>query len=137
MDSNLVHTAGNPPVLIGCSLENAESPKAKELQRAGITVVPLTTKEPLTELLENLHEHQNVSTVLVEAGGGLLGSLLKSQLINAALVFTAPRVLGEKDAPRAFRGLNPINMADAKSAHLIWSGVRGEDIAAWYHFSSS
>ena len=137
LDSNLVHTAGDPPVLIGCSANCADTPKAQELRKNGIEVLSLSSKEPLTELLENLYEHHSVSTVLVEAGGGLLGSLLESQLINAALVFTAPRILGEKDAPRAFRGLTPTSMADAKDVHVIWSGVRGEDIAAWYHFPST
>ena len=134
VDSKLANTAGDPPVLIGCSAEKMDSPKAKELEKAGMTLLPLASAEPLKELLEKLYSDYNVSSVMVEAGGGLLGSLLKSQLMNAALVFTAPRILGEKDAPRAVRGLAPSCMAEAKNAKVIWAGLRGGDIAAWYHF---
>ena len=136
MESKLANTASDPPVIVGCSTAHAETAKAAELRKSGVTIIALTSESPLKELLEKLHTDHEVSMVMVEAGGGLLGSLLKSQLINAALVFTAPRILGEKHAPRAFRGLSPTGIADAQDVKLVWSGIRGGDLAAWYHFPS-
>ena len=46
-----------------------------------------------------------MSTVLVEAGAGLLGELFRQQLVNEAWVFVAPKLWGDEQAYPCLRGL--------------------------------
>ncbi|MFO0829043.1 MAG: bifunctional diaminohydroxyphosphoribosylaminopyrimidine deaminase/5-amino-6-(5-phosphoribosylamino)uracil reductase RibD [Phycisphaerales bacterium] len=86
----------------------------------------------LRPLLLALARDHGVSTVLVEAGGGLVGQLLKESLVDELLVFVAPILLGDEDAIDAARGLTPLSIADARRFELV--ALRRRGIDAFLHY---
>ena len=72
-------------------------------------------------LLETLHGAHGVSTVLVEAGGGLVGALAAENLVDDALVFTAPLLLGDASgvAPLRLPGPDPIDRAARRATGRV------------------
>ena len=83
-------------------------------------------------LLQDLKRHHDVSTVMTEAGPGLLRALLPSGLVDAALVFTAP--LGFE--PRTGRTPTPRDLLVDAGLHLAWTGRREEDRVEWWSRAS-
>lgn len=61
---------------------------------------------------------EGATNVLVEGGATLLGSLLREDLIDEAIVFVAPKLLGDEQAVPAVRGLTATTIAQARSLQL-------------------
>ena len=133
IDSNLVKTAGEIPLLVACEQSVLDSQTASRLRNHGVQLLGMEPIDGLKGLLENLASQHDVATVMAEAGGGLIGKMLEAGLINAALIFTAPRLLGEAGAPSAARGLSPTRISDAITLEPVWAGRRGEDMVGLYH----
>lgn len=80
-------------------------------------------------LLEILSDDFAVGTVMTEAGPGLLRSLFRHRLVDAALVFTAPR----RFDPSTGTEPRPRDLLEGGDLEMIWNGLRGEDRVAWWH----
>ena len=132
VDSRLVRSARTIPLLIACRASEVQSERAASFIAAGAHLHPLDEQRPLENLLQALAREHSVANVMVEAGGGLVGQLLAADLIDAALVFTAPRMLGDGDAPGPARGLSPERISDTMNLELVFSGRRDSDLVAWY-----
>jgi len=65
----------------------------------------------LRQLLKVLGERQ-VTSILVEAGGILLGSLFDAGLVDKVVAFLAPIVIGGKDARASVAGKGVENLSD-------------------------
>ena len=72
------------------------------------------------------------ATILVESGGGLLGRLFRKNLINDALIFIAPKMLGDQDAPGSVRGCAPERITDGITLESVCAFPRNDDVVAWY-----
>ena len=90
----------------------------------------------LIDLMVHLSGVHNCSTVLVEAGPGLLSALLQEQLINDAMVFVAPMLLGDADGLPALKGFTPETVQDAADLRLRSMHRRGDDVLLHYGVSS-
>lgn len=132
-DSVLVKTAKEIPLIVACNPTHIDTDVASQLREFGAKLIALPENQGLESLVSTLASEYGFSTVMVEAGGGLLGQLLKANLVNAALVFTAPRLLGDAHAPSAARGLSPARIDEGISLEPVWTGRRGEDLVGWYH----
>ena len=133
LDATLLATAHEIPVLIASAASLLDSEKAAKILDTGAHFYPLASEDRLKTLLEHLAANHTVSTVMVEAGSGLLCELFEEDMVNAAFIFTAPRLLGDTDAPRAARGRAPSHIHESRQLETVWSGQRGEDTAAIYH----
>lgn len=107
LDSKLVRTARDIPTLVACERSMActtyTAKKRAACDQAGVQLIPIADVGiggglDLRELLGVLARDHGVSTVLVEAGSGLLGSLLRDDLIDEAVVYIAPMMLGDEQA---------------------------------------
>jgi diaminohydroxyphosphoribosylaminopyrimidine deaminase/5-amino-6-(5-phosphoribosylamino)uracil reductase len=108
LDSQLVRTADDAPVLVA-TLESAPAENVNALSAARVEVLRLPPGTPrehvdLSELLRELGR-RSMTNVLVEGGGGLLGSLFDRQLVDEAHVFVAPKFCGGADATSPVGGL--------------------------------
>jgi diaminohydroxyphosphoribosylaminopyrimidine deaminase/5-amino-6-(5-phosphoribosylamino)uracil reductase len=101
---------------------------AARLSHAGVDV--RAAADPRA-MLAALHAG-GASTVLVEAGGGLVGRLLRDGLVNDLLVFVAPLVLGDDAAPGPARGESPTSIAQAQRFRLLAARRRGDDVLLHY-----
>ncbi len=95
-------------------------------------VAPLRGDIDLALLMRRLAEQHGASRVLVEAGGGLVGKLLRAGLVDELIVYLAPKVLGDVEAIGPVRGLNVLSMDAAPRFRLIRVRRIGDDIEAIY-----
>jgi diaminohydroxyphosphoribosylaminopyrimidine deaminase/5-amino-6-(5-phosphoribosylamino)uracil reductase len=130
MHAALVRTAREvPTVVVATPSTLAQRPEdAARLSHAGVDV--RAAADPRA-MLAALHAG-GASTVLVEAGGGLVGRLLRDGLVNDLLVFVAPLVLGDDAAPGPARGESPTSIAQAQRFRLLAARRRGDDVLLHY-----
>jgi diaminohydroxyphosphoribosylaminopyrimidine deaminase/5-amino-6-(5-phosphoribosylamino)uracil reductase len=105
--SQLASTAHSTPVLLWAGPEASES-KALRLRELGCQVHRSQAMLPLPrldELLQTLVSQYNVTNLLVEGGGRLLGSLLELKQIDQCEVFIAPKIIGGQAAVTPVMGL--------------------------------
>jgi len=75
---------------------------------------------------------EGVTNVLVEGGATLVGALLREQLVDQLLVFSAPKLVGDAKAIPAARGLECATMADALALELRDVQRLGDDVLLDY-----
>ncbi len=105
-ESQLVQTIVEAPVLIAAG-KNADPAAVERLRAGGIEVAQFDETAsghvPLRPLLEELGRRQ-FTNVLIEGGGGLLGSFFDEQLVEEVHVFVAPKIVGGHAAVAAVGG---------------------------------
>ena len=113
-ESQLVRTAGETPVLIAAGSE-ASAADCRRLREAGceVFVAPAATYAArLDALLEELGKRQ-LTNVLVEGGGRVLGGFLDLRQIDELHVFIAPKLFGGAGAPSPIAGAGAAELAAA------------------------
>ncbi|MBX3381810.1 MAG: bifunctional diaminohydroxyphosphoribosylaminopyrimidine deaminase/5-amino-6-(5-phosphoribosylamino)uracil reductase RibD [Phycisphaeraceae bacterium] len=109
----LVRTAKVVPTIAFCEREFATAEIAREkrerLVAAGVRVVGVGvgakgTGVDLREVLQVLASEFKVCSVLVEAGPGLIGSMIDGDLLDELRVYVAPLMLGDEMARSAAAG---------------------------------
>ena len=127
--SQLVRTARETPVLVATSQQVA----AKDRQRltaAGCEVIECpgeSRADRLAWLLDELGRRQ-MTNILVEGGGQLLGSLLDLGQIDEVHAFIAPKLIGGTKAVSAIGGTGADLMAHALNLSSPRIEQRGSDV---------
>ncbi|MCC7475309.1 MAG: bifunctional diaminohydroxyphosphoribosylaminopyrimidine deaminase/5-amino-6-(5-phosphoribosylamino)uracil reductase RibD [Pirellulales bacterium] len=112
--SRLVQTAADVPVLVAVA-EEASPEACDRMQAAGVEVFVCegcTHEQRLSSLLTELGRRR-MTNILVEGGGGLLGTLFDMRAVDEAHVFIAPKFAGGMNAPSPVEGAGVERMADA------------------------
>jgi diaminohydroxyphosphoribosylaminopyrimidine deaminase/5-amino-6-(5-phosphoribosylamino)uracil reductase len=128
VSSQLARTAREVPVLLAVT-ERAPAHRCQELTRSGCEVLPLpgTGPVPILSLLEELGRRE-LTNLLVEGGGRVLGSFLDTGQVDAVAAFVAP-ILEGGDHPRtAARGQGCAQMSQAMRLLHPDATPVGEDI---------
>lgn len=118
--SRLAQTARETGVLVGVSNvllagNDTACVNAEALARRGCEILPLTGAghyDRLVELLQHLAE-RDVTNLLVEGGGTLLGMLFELKLIDEVHTFIAPKLVGGYEAASPVEGSGVSEMAGA------------------------
>lgn len=131
LDAALVRTAKQTPVVMFC--EPDAGARADALRASGVVVVPIgpdrhdPARLDLREALEWLSRERAATNVLLEAGPGLLSSMLRADLVDEARVFVSPVLLGDRSAVPAF-DLRPLDrLADARRVQTTLVRRVGDD----------
>lgn len=111
VDSNIVKTAKDirTVLAVGNGLKShigALDSKYNELVLQGVEVVFIDEKDgriDIKSLIIKLGE-MGIDSIIVEGGGTLNFSMVKSGLVNEVIIYMAPKILGGKDAPTAVEG---------------------------------
>ena len=104
--------------------------KKKAFTQVGVELLELPSEEGLLDLeilLRTLGE-RGITSVLVEGGGILLGSLFDRGLVDKVIAFIAPIVIGGKDAKTAVAGKGIDNIIDAIKLERVSAEKFGEDL---------
>ena len=112
--SQLVQTARDVPTWLIAS-KQAPARNAQRLEATGCVVHRLARTRhgvSLPGLLDLLGKHQ-MTNVLVEGGGALLGSFFDQKLVDEIHVYVAPLLIGGRNAVRALAGKGPAKIKDA------------------------
>jgi diaminohydroxyphosphoribosylaminopyrimidine deaminase/5-amino-6-(5-phosphoribosylamino)uracil reductase len=114
VESRLVQTAGDVPVLVAAAAES-QSAAREELSAAGVEIYRCQGKDHATRVQSLLDElgRRRMTNVLVEGGSRLLGTLFDLNAIDEAHVFIAPKLAGGATAPSPVSGTGIENMSKA------------------------
>ncbi|WP_144557773.1 bifunctional diaminohydroxyphosphoribosylaminopyrimidine deaminase/5-amino-6-(5-phosphoribosylamino)uracil reductase RibD [Bacillus pumilus] len=97
-------TDGRAETLI-CTSRMYDQKKYEQLIEKGHQVY-ITSGEQRTDIHDVLRmlKERSVMSVLVEAGGSVSASFLEASLVNEAVIYMAPLLIGGKNAPTFFEG---------------------------------
>jgi diaminohydroxyphosphoribosylaminopyrimidine deaminase/5-amino-6-(5-phosphoribosylamino)uracil reductase len=126
-ESQIFTESGNVLVAIGSSVE---APKKEALVTTGAELLELPETDGTLdlELLLKILGERNITSVLVEGGGILLGSLFDRKLIDKVVAFIAPIIIGGEKAKTAVAGLGIDKMADAIKLESLSTDNFGDDL---------
>lgn len=136
--SKLAQTVGEAPLTI-LTRRNADVAKVRRLEKLGVEVIELPSRRgerlDLKRALRHFVEAHDSTNILVEGGGQTLGAFFEQGLVDEALVFIGPRILGDGGAVRPVvravtRG--PVNLAGAVPLNLLDSRNLGGDLMLRY-----
>ncbi len=159
--SRLVGTAGEHQTIVFTSRERGSSRQADRLRRRGVEVracrpgkAPkgssarhrvtgdrayrrngLSVGLSLKDVLRNLAK-RSVTNLLVEGGGTVLSSFLAAGLVDEALVYTAPILIGGEGAPGPLDFAGVARIEGAISARTVSTGRSGIDMVHRLRFTS-
>ncbi len=110
--------------------ELVDSEKKETLAQVGAELLELPLEEGLVDLVELLKAlgEREVTSVLVEGGGILLGSLFDSRLVDKIIAFIAPIIIGGEEAKAAVAGKGVDKIIDAIKLEHVNVGKFGEDL---------
>ena len=147
----LVRTARETPTIVACSMgvgtTSMTAEKRRALQNAGVSVVTLDAEDmyqrhlDLGQLMDRLgaglelpggERLAPMSNVMIEAGAGLMGSMLDRDLVDEAVVYIAPILLADEQARAAAVGRVAASLSSGKSFELVRSKRLGSDIELTY-----
>ena len=114
LNSRLAKTAGEIATLVAVG-PDADSAKVRSLESAGIEIWHSDSGDKgkmIRQLMLELGRRQ-MTNVLVEGGGKLLGMFLAEDLIDETQVYIASKLLGGERAPTPVGGLGIAKLADA------------------------
>ena len=127
-DSKLVITSEQIPTIV-CTNQPSK------FNGTGCVIIAAPTTDSRLDLsfvLQTLATDHNISTVLVEAGPRVLGSLIEHDLINHAIVHLAPGVLGDELARPVASGRVAPSLSQMKRFELVRSKQIGNDLELHY-----
>jgi diaminohydroxyphosphoribosylaminopyrimidine deaminase/5-amino-6-(5-phosphoribosylamino)uracil reductase len=125
--SQIFSETGNVLVMIGASVEEA---KKKALTDAGAELLEIPDDDRplnLQTLLKSLGERE-ITSVLVEGGGVLMGSMFDQKLVDKVVAFIAPVIIGGDKAITAVAGIGVDKMADAIRLQNVIIEKFGDDL---------
>lgn len=142
MDSQLVRTAGQQPLIVAC-LPDADEGKAAQLQEKGVEVlrIPGVTTADITEeqkevislpvLMKELGARK-IDGILLEGGGQLNESALQAGIVDRIYCYIAPKIFGGAQAKTPVEGQGLTRAADAWQFNRIGMQKFGQDILLEY-----
>jgi diaminohydroxyphosphoribosylaminopyrimidine deaminase/5-amino-6-(5-phosphoribosylamino)uracil reductase len=112
LDSRLVQTAKEIPLIIACAVNDEE--KAEKLHSAGAEVIVTGGGErvDIKELMNILGE-KGIDSVLVEGGSEIHASILENKLADELNIYIAPKIIGGRNARPAVGGDGIDKMCEA------------------------
>ena len=145
MDSQLVRTAGQQPLIVAC-LPDADEEKAAQLQEKGVEVlrIPGVTTADITEeqkevislpvLMKELGARK-IDGILLEGGGQLNESALQAGIVDRIYCYIAPKIFGGAQAKTPVEGQGLTRAADAWQFNRIGMQEFGQDILLEYEIA--
>jgi diaminohydroxyphosphoribosylaminopyrimidine deaminase / 5-amino-6-(5-phosphoribosylamino)uracil reductase len=129
LESRLVESARDVPVLVAAG-SDARDEACVKLAEAGVEVLRCTGdshEARLNSLFDELGRRQ-MTNVLVEGGGRLLGALFDLRAVDEVHVFIAPKIAGGAAARSPVGGAGIAQMADALALRDITIEEAGGDV---------
>jgi len=96
LNSQVLNQPGETLIIVG----NAKEKSCDDLTKSGVKIVRMPGKNGKVDLINaiNYIGSQNITSVLVEGGSILLGSLFDDSLIDKIVAFISPRIIGGIEA---------------------------------------
>ncbi len=113
------------------AVSDAPDARCRALEQAGARVVHAPSHDGAVDLGALLAElgRNNTTSVLVEGGGALHGSLFDAGLVDKVVAFIAPTIIGGAGAPSPVAGAGAQHIADAALLTRVRTLPLGRDVA--------
>jgi diaminohydroxyphosphoribosylaminopyrimidine deaminase/5-amino-6-(5-phosphoribosylamino)uracil reductase len=136
LDSQLVTTARETPVLVIAS-SRAQRTTVDELRKKGVEVLQLAAdpSESRAAAVQNVLEElgrRQMTNILVEGGGQLLGAFFDAEQVDEAHIFMGPKIIGSAEARSPIAGEGCRWVADAAEFELLSHESIGDDVYLKY-----
>lgn len=104
LKSTLVKSAEGDVIVF--TLQPADSPKARALERVGVQVVRVPALRGRVDLHAVIRElgKREIVNLVIEAGAELNGAALESEIVDKMILFYAPKIMGSGGVPMARMG---------------------------------
>ncbi len=136
LDSQLVSTAKDVPVLVIASAQ-ADRARVHELRRRDVEVLQLNADPgsdraaAVQTVLEELGRRQ-MTNILVEGGGQLLGAFFDAEQVDEAHIFLGPKIVGSADGRSPIAGAGCRWIDEAANLELLSHERIGDDLYLKY-----
>jgi diaminohydroxyphosphoribosylaminopyrimidine deaminase/5-amino-6-(5-phosphoribosylamino)uracil reductase len=121
-DANVLHMP--PPTII---VTRSTGHKAEALKQSGVEIIQFADKLDLQWLIEKLGK-LHITSVLIEGGSSLNAHALEDGIVDKAMIFIAPKIIGGKDSYPAVGGRTFRKLADAYRLRDISIRKAGDDL---------
>ena len=137
LTSRLVRTARRVPTLVVGTRSHASAARRRRLESAGCGVLMIPGNAGRIELarLLSVLRGMEMTNVLVEGGGKVLGGFLEAGLADEAVVFVGPKLIGGETAPGPLRNRGPHKMKDLPGVEIMGISHPGDDLCYDIRFS--
>jgi diaminohydroxyphosphoribosylaminopyrimidine deaminase/5-amino-6-(5-phosphoribosylamino)uracil reductase len=129
LTSKLVTTAKQVPTWL-VTLPSADPVRVEAFAECGVEIImgkaDVNQRVDLTHALSILAE-RGLTRVMVEGGGALFASLFSNQLIDQAIWFRSPMVIGADGVP-GVQSMGTDHLSDATRFKRLTSECLGEDV---------
>lgn len=115
---------------IVATLASAPKGKTTKLQKAGVevlTVKAMQGRVDLRDLMKKLGK-RDIMSVLVEGGAEINFSVLKSGIVDKAVLFIAPMLMTGKDTLCSIGGTSPVKLSQALKLRDVTTRFVGQDL---------
>jgi len=126
-DAAMLSEPGQTLLVLG---EKVEAGARKAYEKAGAEVLVMPGENGMVDL-KGLLEHlgkRNITSLMVEGGSGVLGSLFDARLVDKVVCFVAPMIIGGAGARVPVGGRGVARMADALQLEKVSISQVGEDV---------
>jgi len=130
LDSQLVRTAREFPLIVFTRQEKQSSVRARDLEVLGVTVnciEPVSSGFDLTEVLRSLAETQ-VTSLIVEGGATTAGLFIEQRLVDKVTFYIAPKIIGGREAFPAIGSLGVDHLSEVMELEGLNVTSRGRDL---------
>jgi len=126
----LIDTVQEAPVWLISSPEASASRKAHRLRRKGVEVIAVRTSRGRPSLSEALRilAKRDCTNVLVEGGPALTGAFLSAGLVDEAMIFLAPMIVGDSAAPALTGHRSTVLVPDEEDQRVMEIRRYGADV---------
>ncbi|MCG8407284.1 MAG: bifunctional diaminohydroxyphosphoribosylaminopyrimidine deaminase/5-amino-6-(5-phosphoribosylamino)uracil reductase RibD [Phycisphaerales bacterium] len=131
VNARIVKTARKTPtIIITASSGRGADRKRRSLERVGCEVITVRLNEggiDLDKAMAELHARQ-MTNILVEGGGKVLGAFVRCGLADEARIFVAGKLIGGEHAPGPLRHHGPALMQDVIGVRVMGVLACGPDL---------
>lgn len=118
LSAKMLTQASDAPTWIVCA-PDAPADRRSALENAGARIIPAplkNTRIDLAALMDQLGG-MNITSLLIEGGGRVIGSALAAGIVDKVCFFYAPKILGGDDGVPMCRGAGPESMQESIPIH--------------------
>ncbi|MBM7094731.1 bifunctional diaminohydroxyphosphoribosylaminopyrimidine deaminase/5-amino-6-(5-phosphoribosylamino)uracil reductase RibD [Bacillus sp. H-16] len=124
--ASLVTDRSSPTWVVTSGNHNAQ--KKEELESAGVRVLPINAASIEIEDVLNLLGELGIMSLLVEGGGHVNDSFLRSGLFDQVVVYLAPLIIGGQNALSSFSGTGIERLSDGSRLKIKSAEMVGKDL---------
>ena len=110
--------------------EDIDFAKVDRLKKLGVNVIRMSLKNSFVDFnrLMVLLGEKNITSLLIEGGGGIIGSAIQAGIVDKLLFFFAPKILGGDDGVPICRGTGPAAMKNCLDLKSIQTRRFDDDV---------